>query len=383
MAGAHQAQLLARGRGDARGRAPDCGEDGAVCAADGRALFNTASATVGGPVRVRVEGGRAREGRDESLDFTVSLSRAARDGVSVDYETADGTATAGEDYTAVSGTLVFPPGETERTVAVAILDDAIDEGRETFFLRLSNPQGAYLRNIHREAKGVIVNDDPLQKMWLSRFGRTVGSQVTDAVSERLGSGLAPGAQVTLAGQALDLSRRRTTGKALAEAMTGLARAFRRAGGARGERRRPVCAHPRPVERPRGGLRARALDDRARAAAREFLPPRHRRLGARVRGLPPGAARPSGASTARRLTATDRMRVDGEVLTGVLGADADWGRLLAGVAVSLSEGDGTFDSPGVDTGTVESTMTTVSPYLRFEAHRAGLGVGPCGLGAPAR
>ena len=62
------------------------------------------------------------------------------------------------------------------------------------------------------------------------------------------------------------------------------------------------------------------------------------------------------------------RVDGEVLTGVLGADADFGRVLAGVAVSLSEGDGKYDSPDVDVGAkgrIESTLTTLSPYLRFK------------------
>ena len=59
-----------------------------------------------------------------------------------------------------------------------------------------------------------------------------------------------------------------------------------------------------------------------------------------------------------------VRIDGDVTTGILGADAEWQRLLAGVAVSLSEGDGTFDLPGVDKGTIESTMTTVSPYARL-------------------
>ena len=58
-----------------------------------------------------------------------------------------------------------------------------------------------------------------------------------------------------------------------------------------------------------------------------------------------------------------MRIDGEVTTGILGADAEWERLLAGVAVSLSEGEGTFVQSDVDSGTVESTLTTVSPYAR--------------------
>ena len=58
-----------------------------------------------------------------------------------------------------------------------------------------------------------------------------------------------------------------------------------------------------------------------------------------------------------------MRIDGDVTTGILGADAEWERLLAGVAVSVSDGEGTFAQPGVDAGTIESTMRTVSPYAR--------------------
>ena len=359
----------------------DCGEDGAVCAADGRALFNTASVTVGGPVRIRVEGGRAREGRDERLDFTVSLNRAARDGVSVDYATADGTATAGEDYTAVSGTLVFPPGVTEQTIPVAILDDAIDEGRETFFLRLSNPQGAYLRNIHREAKGVIVNDDPLQKMWLSRFGRTVGSQVTDAVSDRLG-GLAPGAHATLAGQALDLSRADDE-QALAEALTGLARTF----GAPGA---PAANDDDPFARlGLGGGPDEPAEVSAPARSvtgRELLLGSSFHLATEGGGAGPALAAWGRTALGRfdgeEAAGDGRLRIDGEVLTGVLGADADWGRLLAGVAVSLSEGDGTFDNPGVDSGTVESTMTTVSPYLRLKVTERVSAWGLAGWGTGA-
>ena len=70
----------------AGGRA--CSEAGAVCTADGRALSNTSSVTVGGPVRIRIAGARAKEGKDESLDFAVTLNRAAAHDVSVDYATA-------------------------------------------------------------------------------------------------------------------------------------------------------------------------------------------------------------------------------------------------------------------------------------------------------
>ena len=63
------------------------------------------------------------------------------------------------------------------------------------------------------------------------------------------------------------------------------------------------------------------------------------------------------------------RVDGDVTTGILGADAAWERWLAGVALSVSEGEGTFgQSGGLDggnRGTVESSLTSVQPYVRLE------------------
>ena len=89
---------------------------------------------------------------------------------------------------------------------MAVLDDAIDEGREIMRLLLSNPKGAFLRGMHTRARGIITNDDALQQAWLSRFGRTAAGHLTDAVSDRLDAGLSPGAHVTLAGQAVDLSR---------------------------------------------------------------------------------------------------------------------------------------------------------------------------------
>ena len=82
-------------------------------------------------------------------------------------------ATAGEDYTPVSGTLTFAPGETAKSAAVPILDGVIDEGEEAFTLLLSNASGARIAD--GVATGTIVNSDLLQKMWLSRFGRTVAA----------------------------------------------------------------------------------------------------------------------------------------------------------------------------------------------------------------
>jgi hypothetical protein len=77
--------------------------------------------------------------------------------VTVNYSTADGTATAGEDYTATSGTLTFSPGETTNTVFVQIIDDLIYEGDETFSLNLSDPTNATISD--DQGIGTILNDD--------------------------------------------------------------------------------------------------------------------------------------------------------------------------------------------------------------------------------
>ena len=146
---------------------------------------------------------RAREGVDEAVVFEVSLDRAfttASHRVTVDYATADGTAKAGEDYTATSGTLTFAAGERVKTVSVPILDDGHDEGHETFLLRLSNVAGA--REGDLEATGTIENTDKMPKAWLARFGRTVAEQVVMSVQARLEAPRTAGAQGTLGGQAL-------------------------------------------------------------------------------------------------------------------------------------------------------------------------------------
>ena len=79
--------------------------------------------------------------RDGSIGVTVVRANSANGAVSVDYSTADGTATGGSDYTATSGTLNFATGETVKTFTIPILNDALAEDRETVLLRLSNPTG--------------------------------------------------------------------------------------------------------------------------------------------------------------------------------------------------------------------------------------------------
>jgi hypothetical protein len=90
--------------------------------------------------------------------FTVSLSPTASSAVTVDYATADGTATAPADYAATSGSLTFPPGTGVRTVVVPVVGDALDEPTETFTLALANPLNAAIGD--GTATGTIADNDP-------------------------------------------------------------------------------------------------------------------------------------------------------------------------------------------------------------------------------
>ncbi len=97
-----------------------------------------------------------------TMTFTVTRANVAAGAFTVDYATADGTALAGSDYVATSGTLTFADNQTSATVTVQITDEGIPELDETFFLNLSNPVGATVADA--QAVGTIVNDDgtPIQ-----------------------------------------------------------------------------------------------------------------------------------------------------------------------------------------------------------------------------
>ena len=96
-----------------------------------------------------------REG--ETAEFVVRLSAASGAAVTVAYETLDGTAVAGVDYTSTSGTLRFDAGETRQTLAVPTLEDATAEETEGFTVQLSEPAGATVAD--GTATGTITDDD--------------------------------------------------------------------------------------------------------------------------------------------------------------------------------------------------------------------------------
>jgi hypothetical protein len=91
--------------------------------------------------------------------ITVTLNTALGLTVTVDYATSDGTATAGSDYTAISGTLVFTPGIAAQTFAVNIIDDTDEESDETVTLTLSSADNATLGSTNNPATLTIKDDD--------------------------------------------------------------------------------------------------------------------------------------------------------------------------------------------------------------------------------
>ena len=137
---------------------------------------NTASAYLGGTTSAEVsltvawraaqEGtptisiGSAADLEDAgTISVTVRLSAASLQTVTVDYATSDGTATAGADYTAASGTVSFSPGDLTESVSVSITDDDIDEDTETIKITLSNPMNATVPAGAEEGAISITDDD--------------------------------------------------------------------------------------------------------------------------------------------------------------------------------------------------------------------------------
>ena len=111
----------------------------------------------------------------DRIEFTVTLSPAQDERVTVDYATSDRSATAGADYTAVSGTLAFEPGQTRKTVPVESVEDTLPEGGETFAVTLTAAQNARIKG--NRAFGTILDDDDAAVVYVPHnWGpRSVGS----------------------------------------------------------------------------------------------------------------------------------------------------------------------------------------------------------------
>ena len=112
--------------------------------------------------RLAINGASVTEGKNgtKAMTFTVTLSAAYDQAVTVNFATRDGTASAGEDYVARSGTLRFAPGETTKTITVMINGDRKKEADEYFDVLLSAPSSnALFSDGKASGRGTIFNDD--------------------------------------------------------------------------------------------------------------------------------------------------------------------------------------------------------------------------------
>ena len=96
---------------------------------------------------------------NSTFRFEVRLDATYEEEVTVDFETLEGTAKAGEDYLSQAGTLVFAPGELIQQIEVPIVVDEGLEPDEHFTIELSNPVNGYLKGNQQVATGTILNDD--------------------------------------------------------------------------------------------------------------------------------------------------------------------------------------------------------------------------------
>ena len=334
----------------------DCAGTPGVCTADGRKLGGGLQATIAGPATLSVADAEVDEASGAVLDFTVTLSRRLMETVTVEYGTADGTASAGADYTNTSGTLTFAAGDTSKTVAVPVLDDELDEGSETLTLTLSNPSPARVKLADAEATGTIRNNDMMPKAWIARFGRTVAEHVLDAVEARREAGAKPGMQASLAG-------RRIGGKGLPENGAGRQEA---------ERSRSLSDWLKGGTDPqRQDLGSRTITEHDLLTGSSFA------LTAATQRS--GLVSIWGRGAVTRFSGREGdLSVDGEVATGMLGADWTQGAWKTGLLVSHSLGDGGYR--GVSAGTVSSTLTGIFPWVRHALSDRLEAWGAAGYGA---
>ena len=353
---------------------------GSVETSDGRGLESSVSATVNGPAGIAVADARVDENTHAALAFAVTLDRAASGTVTVDYATSNGTATAGADYTATSGTLRFAAGEQSKSVSVAVLDDDHDEGEETVTLTLSNASGARITD--GTATGTIKNRDPLPRALLARFGRTAAVHVVEHVEERIAAPREPGVEGRFAGRAL------RPGMAREIALNVLSQLGASVGG------NPVGAgvHDPRAGAPTAGVAALGTPGRAGGGVgmATMTGPMDARAGS-DRGLTGRGLFDMGLGGGDLLTgsavAVNRethggilsfwsrgaqshfsgregaLSLGGDVRTTMVGADYAKGPLVAGLSLSHSRGLGEY--VGVTGGQVASSVTGLYPWLGYQ------------------
>ncbi len=271
-----------------------------------------------GNAKLRIDDALVME-EDGSVQFHVSLSNPQREMVTVEYQTQDGTAKAGEDYEATSGILNLAPGIIEAVITVSILKDDLDWREETFSIHLMSSKHAEIE----KAVGVATiqesttASEKVLEAYAARFVRTASVQVVDALGGRFRQ-VADGA-VCAASERTETAQlwysASSWDPSLGELLAG-------------------CSMSQSMS-----LFSGSFGVWGQGAFRQFNGQRE-----------------------------DELTLRGEVTTGMLGMDHRWkGGWLAGVLFAHSQGDGSFDVKE-NSGDVTSALTGIYPYVSYT--RAG-------------
>ena len=315
------------------------------------------------------------------MTFAVTLEGESAMPATVRWTSSAGSAQPGLDYMETSGALTFPPGMAAREVAVVLIEDRLREEAETFRVALTEPTNAVFEGAPVSvAVGTIVDDDDssVEEAWLARFGRTAASNALEAVEDRLSRGSSAGSQLTVAGHRIDVSggTERTASVSEEAPVTGLGGIAQASGGFDGVNR--FSGGLWDGQPGRYGSGRIGVGDLLARSSFHFSSDSHGsddRTGIAGNGVSHGGGSDRdrwsvwgrGEST-RFGGGEDTVSLDGDVMTGTVGADYERGRALFGVAVSHSRSDGDYRSGGNDgrgarEGDLESGLTTGMPYLR--------------------
>lgn len=127
--------------------------------------------------------------------FTVTLSAASANTVTVNYATADGTATQPADYQSTSGTLTFNPGDLTKTITVLVNGDPLDEPNETLFVNLSNATNGVI--VDNQGQGTINDNDPTPSLSINDLSVAEGNAGTTPATFTVTLSAASGQTVTV------------------------------------------------------------------------------------------------------------------------------------------------------------------------------------------
>ena len=291
-----------------------------------------------------------------TIEVTGTLDGAPRtSATAVTVSVVAGTAST-DDFAAVPEfTLTIPAGRISGTATFVLtpLDDSIDEHAETVTV-----SGTAAGLTVQAATLTIVNSDPLPRSWIARFGRTVAEQLLQAVDTRMSAPPKPGVEAHIGGH-------RVGGAAVGpESATGLPNR------GRGRILAGRAAEETDPNRPRAVSRT--------VTGRELLTGSSFALTAKTddRGVVSLWGR--GATT-RFNGSEDRVYLDGEVTSGMLGADWTRGDATAGLILSHSSGTGSYRGAS-DSGTVSSFVNGLFPWGRYALNERLTVWGVAGYGA---